>query len=307
MSPSGFVLVFFCLKMETTTDPKGWIQTQVLKMPKRNFKSFNYRIWDTKPSANAFGGYAEMPTAEGKVIAANSGYVAVRHGTTSRFTIISASLFPSEYAVPDNTVRVIFPQRTDFDGLKIDGSEDPADDEGVRSFVIGAQHTFPVIWPERFSGRSAKQVQSWTGIQNPYLRDLITQLERLPTGTGRSIADLLVSITLGRPRFVDPAEDASVAENLRERPGIEFMLHTPLSGGAVGLGLRYNRAGDFYSVDEIYQDGRFETAHDDLYFDDIGAILSEHYGDKNWRNVKVELLKAAPKAKVKVDESCMAV
>jgi hypothetical protein len=132
-----------------------------------------------------------------------------RPGRTS-FDVISTRLLDTAVNIGDK-LALSFYQLRRFDGTMADGSEDPAVD-GCRSFSLtGAASTFPVKWEGRYLGINERLGAEYRTIQNPYLRDMIRQIETLglDDGSDRKLVNVFIDAGATQLTFVDPPEAKS--------------------------------------------------------------------------------------------------
>ena len=153
-----------------------WIKTVVGNHLGRNIRTFKFVTYTGETSHNQLGGVSSLLPAEGKVVEQGEDFTLIKTGPGS-FTIVVSKLL-SEPVTLEDKVAVSFYKLRRFDGTAADGSDDSSVD-GIRTVMLtGAETRFPVTWEGRYLGINERFGASYTAIQNPYLRDMITQMER---------------------------------------------------------------------------------------------------------------------------------
>ena len=279
--------------MKIYPDPSAWIKAIAWKHLGANIRGYKWLTWLGAPKENSFGGLSFIRPQEGKVVDMDDDLVLIKT-KPSEFCVVAKDLLAMPVELNSN-VKLTFYDLRDFDGRKSDGSEDPSED-GCRSMMLtGAKTYFPVIWEGRYPRRAKAVKANWTPIHNnPYLQDLIQQMEGISAGKGRNLVNVLVDAKGSNPVFFDPPEDESCHEDHSKWPSITTTVNSGKFSGQVVI--RYDRAADDYEIILTPNEGA-EIAHTRVYFDDLEPTLVEAIEDGSWQQIKVEVLKAAPKVK----------
>jgi hypothetical protein len=254
-----------------------------------NARRYTWRTWTAEPNHNILGGVSYLLPTEGTVVVSDSEFTLVKTGR-STFDVILTSLLSAAVNVGDK-VALKYYQLRRFDGTKADGSDDPLIN-GCRTFSLtGASSLFPVMWDRRYLGNDGRFAQNYQPIRNPYLRDLIVQMEKLHAedGSDRKIVNILIDAGASQLKFVDPTE----AQSCEIPPAIEMHFERALfAGGKPGdLRIEYNRAMDTYSV-SMSVEGAVEAVVD-VHFNELSSTLRDALDDGSWAKVQVTHLKRA--------------
>jgi len=158
--------------------------------------------------------------------------------------------------------------------------------------ITGAETRFPATWEGRYLGINERFGASYTAIQNPYLRDMITQMEREKVDGGmRCTVNVLVDAGATNLTFTDPVEEESVTTP----PGMTAQIANSKFTGSVFVG--YDRGADTYFIDLTAGEGSEARRIDDVHFNELGERLIEAIDDREWLKAKVVITKKAPKKK----------
>ena len=235
-----------------------------------------------------------LSPCEGKVLEIGEDFTLVKV-TLKRYQVIANNLLDKPVHVGDK-VALTFYKLKRFDGTAADGADDAAVGN-IHSFALtGAATLFPVTWPGRYLGINEKFKGSYTEIQNPYLRDLIEQMENLPVNGGlRTVVNVLVDANGSNLTFNDPPEEKSA----EDAPAIKLQVKTTKFEG--GLQIGYDRASDTFTITLQPSDSsQMPTVLENVYFDDVGNVLIDNIDDGAWLLAKVTLISAAPKKRALV-------
>lgn len=266
----------------------AWLRSVVRGHVGANIRRYDYALYAGQLAHNALGYISYLSPQEGAVADVGEQFSLVKTSPNKFFVVLNALL--SEPLQPGQKVRIVTYRPRRFDGSATDGTEDAAVN-GLRSIVIGgAQSIFPVKWPGRHLGLDEKFSAAWQEIGNPYLREMIEQLEKLPANGGyRRLVNVLIDAGARNLVFVDPPEqDAATA------PAIRMEVATAKFKGV--LELRYDRAGDMYGIS--LQSGESTVDLADITFDELSEQLIDAIDDESWRAAKVTVLRAAKKRAV---------
>ena len=282
-------------------DARSFVMTHGAPQLGKNIRRYKWTTIDGNAKEGMFGQAVDIKPHEGKFIHADEEW-ALFKTSASEFMVIATKLLGGSTFNLDDKVLLTFHKTKDFDGLAANGSDDPSlpvgDGSGISSrsiLLTGAKVEFPVKWEGRYLQRNKSVTDTWVVLQNPYLRDMVQQLEDIRSDRHRTLACILVDAGAGRPAFVDPTEENSYNEDKTLWPSITVSLHNSKFRGLFTL--RYNRASDDYETVFAHENGPVEVI-DTVYVSDLASILVDKIEDDAWRKVKATLLKAAPKKRV---------
>lgn len=274
--------------MSLAKEAASWLKSIVSNHLPSTARQYTWKTYVNEVTHNNLGGVRFLSPTEAKVVDMNDEFVALKErGAT--FVVIERKLLSQEVAIGDK-IGVSFYKLKRFDGLNPDGSEDSAVG-GIRSFMLTGAHTrMPVMWADRHVERmSLGPNVTPIDIRNPYLRDLITQLEQIPVpGQPRKLLNILTDANPSNLSFNDPAEEDSAVDAPAVRLNVATAKHTG------GVEISYDRANDTYSVALTPNAGeamRVEGVH----FDQLAEVLLDGIDDGSWITAKVTMIKAAPK------------
>jgi hypothetical protein len=272
---------------------KEWLQSVIRNHLGANIRRYKFKIWVAGVNHNSLGGVITLAPLEGKVAEVGDEYTLIKQGP-SEVCVVRTDLLDTNVSVGDKIACKFFELRR-FDGKLSNGSQDD-DGSGCISFMLtGAKTYLPVMWDGRYTSYKAFVTDGWSRIENPYLRDLVTQIESIPAPDGfRTGADILVNANAKNLRFVDPAEDQSANEDARKWPSILCDVATAKFTGE--LALRYDRGADTFQFDLTDLQGN-QTVREEIHFNEVVSTLLEFIDDGSWNKVQVTLLKKAPKAR----------
>jgi len=249
-------------------------QLQTLLKPHvpRNARGFNYRVVDSLPQPSMLGITFDPKPFDGKVVALTDEAIIVKTART-QFAVVDRSLATT---VPAEGAKVsVRPYaRRRFDGLRADTPEERSeiDSDGtshtVTTHILGAAPArLPVPKPQCLE-----------------LAQLIEQMENLPAPDGfRKITHLLVDANARDFSLVDPKSKDIICTP----PAINFTVSTAKFAGQVSV--LYDRSADVYGV-ELHQNGELVERRDEVYFDDLGAVLADLIDDGTWRQIVIDVL-----------------
>jgi len=242
----------------------------------RNARGFNYRVVDGLPQPSMLGIAFDPKPFDGKVVALTDEAIIVKTART-QFAVIDRSLAS---VVPDEGAKVsVRPYaRRRFDGLRADTPEERTE--------IGSDGKAYTYTTQILGAAPAK-----LPVPKPQcleLAQLIEQMENLPAPDGfRKITHLLVDANARDFSLVDPKP----ADIIRTPPAINFTVSTKKFEGQVSV--LYDRRADVYVV-ELRRDAELVERRDEVYFDDLGAVLAELIDDGTWRQIVVDVLDRKP-------------
>lgn len=281
---------------------KAWTMSVASAHLGSNIRKYamGFYLGDAHSSTNTYGGISFPTPCSGTVVDMNDQFTLVKT-KPSEFRTIANRLLSTPVQVGDK-IAVKFYQLKRFDGTAADGMDDAAVGR-VHSFSLsGAETKFPVKWADRYLGINEKFAGKYQEIHNPYLRDLIQQMENIPVNGGlRRVVNVLIDAQARDLRFNDPTEERSC----EDPPAIRVHVSSTKFSG--GVEIAYDRAADTYRITLTSNlQGTEPIVLEDVYFDDLGPVLEERIDDGEWLKAKVTLLKAAPKKRAvpSVDQSC---
>lgn len=281
---------------------RAWAHSVAPQHLGRNIREYGFTTVIAGGFQGNFG-LSYFQPIEGKVVDANEKFTLVKTGSKS-FHVILNELLTREVRVGDK-VAVRFYQPRRFDGLAADGSEDPSEN-GLRTIQItGVATQFPVRWEGRHVRASEALQQHYQEITNPYLRDMITQMEQMPVNGGmRKVINVLIDANASKLEFVDTPDSCSPP------PAVRTLVSSKRFVGTVEI--YYDRGTDTYairltpmvgtpcagteSLGELNGDANSHVI-DDVHFDELGERLMDAIDDGSWQRARVTVLKPAPKAK----------
>jgi hypothetical protein len=276
--------------MSLKDSARDWVKSVVNKHLGSNIRQWQSTTYVGELRHNMYGGVAYLPPLQGTVVDESEQFTLVKLSANKFCVILSALL--SEPVAIGSKIAVKFYQLRRFDGSLADGGEDPHVD-GCHTFALtGAETFFPVQWEDRYLGINKKFKHTYREIQNPYLRDLITQMEKIPVNGGmRRIVNVLVDAGAKDLDFVDPPEEKSA----ETPPAVLATVETQKFTGRVEIA--YDRASDTYELRLAPADGGDAEAMTGIHFDELGDALQTAIDDETWMQAKVTVLKAARKPK----------
>lgn len=279
--------------MSLATQAAEWLKSFAVNHLPSTARRYSWKTFVNEVTHNNLGGVRFLSPSEGKVVEINDQFVAVKEkGAT--FVIVERALLSQDVGLGDK-IGLSFYKLKRFDGLNPDGSEDPAVG-GMRSFMLtGGRTRLPVIWEGRSGDNMTMGPGAKTEIQNPYLRDLITQLEEIPVhGTPRKVVNILTDASPSDLSFNDPTEEDSALDAPAVRLNVATAKHTG------GVEISYDRANDTYSVTLTPTAGE-PMRVDGVHFDQLAEVLLDGIDDGSWNKAKVTMIKAAPKKRASAE------
>ncbi len=234
-----------------------------------NARRFQFAIYDGQPKRSTLGFYVDPNPFDGTVVATTRDAIIVKTGRT-QFAVLDRQLVT---VAPDDGAKIhVEPYaRRRFDGLRADTPE-----VQTRNLSDGTSYT-----SKTYILGSAPAKLPVPSPDCPELADLISQLEQLPAPDGfRRITHMLVDAGARDFTVVDP----SPANIIVTPPTIGFSVTTAKFCGQVAI--LYDRGRDTYVV-ELHRGAERIECIDDVYFDDLGAVLERLIDDGSWRQIKV--------------------
>lgn len=272
------------------TKAQEFLNLNVLANLPANARRYTWRNYLGEDNYNTLGGVSYLAPCEGTVVARDNEFTLVKTGRTS-FDVISTHLLSTQVNVGDK-LAIKYHQLRRFDGTLADGSEDPAVN-GCRSFSLtGAFATFPVTWENRYLGVAEKLADTYQVIQNPYLRDLIMQIEQLSVsmGVARKLVSVLIDAGASKLTFVDPTEAQSC--DIPPAIAMHFAKAKFADGQPGDFRIEYDRAMDTYTV--IKASAGIVEKMQNVHFPDLPEVIVDALDDGTWAKAQVTVLKRAP-------------
>ncbi|QHE89301.1 hypothetical protein [Hydrogenophaga sp. BPS33] len=269
---------------------RAWVKTVVGAHVGKNIRSYKFATYTGDTDHNALGGVSYLLPAEGRVVEQSEDFTLIKTGLAD-FCIVKTQLLSEPVAIGDK-VNLQFYQLRRFDGTAADGSGD-ARQNGSRTIMLtGAQTYFPAKWEGRYLGINDRFASEYTAIHNPYLRDMLTQMEEMRVDGGlRRVINVLVDAGAKDLAFVDPQESKSVLVP----PGITCTVNTEKFHGPIMLG--YDRGLDTYFIELGVAGQEGARRIEDVHFNEMGNRLIDALDDRSWLKAKVNIIKKAPKKK----------
>lgn len=267
-----------------------FLNLNVLANLPANARRYTWRNYLGEDNHNTLGGVSYLTPCAGTVVACDNDFTLVKTGRTS-FDVISTHLLSTQVNVGDK-LAIKYHQLRRFDGKLADGSEDPAVNGCISYNLTGAFATFPVTWENRYLGVAEKLAHNYQVIQNPYLRDMIKQIEQLSVsmGAARKLVSVLIDAGASQLTFVDPPE----AQSCDIPPAIAMhFAKAKFAGGQPGdFRIEYDRAMDTYTI--IKASAGIVEKMQNVHFPDLPDVIVEALDDGTWAKAQVTVLKRAP-------------
>lgn len=276
----------------------AWARANLRQFVTGNATKYTWRHCVMELGANMLGMACYSREVLGNVIHLEDDFVVIKEAM-SKFAIVQLDLLREDIQVGDR-VQISFYQPRRLNGTLADGSEDPAVN-GCKTRMIGhfGVH-LPAEWEksefryQRHFALAADRPENTVMIQNPYLIDLVGQIEssssdfKLDNGM-RTVAGLIIDSKARSFKFVDPPED----ESATTPPEVSFSVVNGKFCGKVQI--QYDRAMDYYRL--IFTETGDPEVIDDVDAFSLGGILHERICDGQWKFAKTTVLKRAPKKK----------
>lgn len=262
-------------------DAVAWLRTVVSNHVASNARRYTMQVIADESAVGALGQQVDQKPAEGKVVDGNDDWLLVKAGR-SEFAIVEKALLTDIPGI-GSTIRVTPYHRRRFDGKLVGTPEESKSESGLfrtQTFLIGDSDSRLPLDTEK--------------LQSSHLKDMVNQIKALKTGDGiRNIGNALVDAGGDSPALLgwnDPSDDQAAITP----PSLTFAINTLKFQGA--LMIEYNRAIDYYEL-VLTRDGKEVKRVTDIDFMSLGERIVDLVDDGKWRIPKVEMLKAAPKAK----------
>jgi len=270
-----------------------WAQDKAHPFVGKNCRQFFAGAYTGEAGESALGFPALPGNFEGSVALIEDGMALLKE-STNKFKAIPVNLFTEQVDVGDKAAFVFY-KATRFDGSASDGSDDPAVN-GMKTFSLGLSKTYiPVRFDRNYRDKARitkDESAELPRIQNPYLIDMIEQMEEMRVNGGlRNVASVIKDAGATNIRFVDPLEE----ESAETPPALVFDVDNKLCQATVTV--LYRRVPDCYEIQLQNGEGVFAVTQE-IFFDQLGSELIETIDDGAWKMVKTTILKRAKKAKV---------
>jgi len=263
---------------KTKQDGIDWLKSVVHKHVGANIRRYKYKVMVNAPATAAFLGFQmDISPVDGVVVEQSDDWLLVKSGRNDFFVGLKNML---SY-IPENGSKVFIKPyaRRRFDGKEIGAPEENISD-GIRSQVF------------TLGDSSSRIPLDQKTLKSSYLKDMLNQLNVLPTGDGfRNIGNALVDAGGDHPALLG-YQDPDDKDCLDPRPSLEFSVNTEKFQGS--LVIEYNRGIDYYDI-VLKKDGVEQERREDIDFTSVGPAIVDMVDDGKWRIAKVEILKAAKK------------
>lgn len=204
-----------------------------------------------------------------------------------------------------DTATIVFHKTRRFDGKRLSGEDDSAihDGDGFvrRRYQIGGSQKFPVTWEkDEERGRYARDdyegnAEPKTAIKNPYLIDMIEQIERMQANNGRKLISMMIDCCKGELTYVDPPEDQSCDPDPEKWPA--FSMRAKNMGTAFNFTQRFDRASDVYQI-VVERDGESPEVTSDVYFDELPDIYLRLFDNDEHTKCDLTVIAKAKKTRM---------
>lgn len=277
----------------TKQEATKWAQEKAHPFVGKNCRRFFAGAYTGEAGESALGFPALPGNFEGTVVLIEDGMVLLKE-STNKFKAIPVHLLTEQVDVGDKAAFVFY-KATRFDGSAADGSDDPAVN-GIKTFSLGFQKTYIPVRFDRNHRDKARITKDKDAdlphIQNPYLIDMIEQMEEMRVDGGlRNVANIIKDAGATNIRFVDPLEE----ESADTAPALVLDMDNKVCQATVTV--LYRRVPDCYEI-QLQKDGEVVAVTQEIFFDQLGSVLIDMIDDGAWKMVKTTILKRAKKAKV---------
>ncbi len=266
----------------------AFVRAHCVQSLAKNVKQYFVRSYEGGQATSSFGFPIDFGDAVGRIVAHADGYIGIKT-SPNRFCVIPTTLCSVIPNVGDD-VAVSFYKAMRFDGKRVSGVDDG---DGSR-YCLGNSTQFPVTWtPDPEVGRYERDpygAESKTQISNPYLIDMVRQLEEIKCHDGRLLVSVLRDAYVEGLAFKDPSFDQSWNPDRTLWPAIEMRARNH-AGDQFNFAIRYNRGNDTYSIDSG------GDSFDNVHFDELVDVICPILDDDSWRMAKVTITKVARKLK----------
>ena len=276
-------------KFLSSESARQYVTAKAQKYIPANVRKYTWSTYTDEVRYNSLGGVSYLSDQTGTVVDMDEDFALIKIAR-SHFAVVAKHLLDKPVAVGDKLSLSFYKLRR-FDGTSADGSDDPAVGSVRTCMLTGIYTHFPVKWEGRHLGINEKFAESYQVISNPYLRDLIVQMENISINDGRrAVVNVLVDAGAQNLSFSDPGED----DVLTNPPGIHCDVKTAKFEGRVSV--VYDRGMDTYTV-LLSKDGVVQSESQDVHFNELGEALTRAIDDGHWLKAKVTVLKPAPKGR----------
>lgn len=239
----------------------------------KNAQRIDCTFFDDRPMHNAFAMRVDPRPVEGRVVALTDEAIIVKTGRIA-FVAVDRMLATESPAV-GTKVRATPYFRRDFSGERLDA---PRQENWING--DGKAHEMNVM----VIGSRVARIPLPHKPTNPYLADLVEQLEILRTPDSlRTIANMLVDAKAEAIEVVDPAE-AHLSDT---PPEISFAVTTKKFTGRIAV--LYDDGTMNYAV-ELRAAGAVAERIANVKVTHLAEILADRIDDGTWRRIHVEML-----------------
>ncbi len=264
----------------------AWVRTVAQAHLASNCRQYRWAVYVAQRSnSSAFGFQVDLKPAEGKIVDENEDYVLMKTSRTEFFVAAKESL--SVVPQVGSVCRITPYARRLFDGTRLDAPIEENLGNGIVSKVykLGEYRSYLPI--------------DKASIVCFQFRDMINIIESERADDIPTVAQVLIDAgALAEPVFF---QDVLNEEDICDKPPtLRFKVSTSKHTGYVEI--RYDRAGDCFTVLVLNDDMSIKSRNDEVYIaidspSEIGRIIIDAVDDGSWKIAPVEILKKAPARK----------
>lgn len=246
----------------------------------KNAQRIDCTFFDDRPMHNAFAMRVDPRPIEGRVVALTDEAIIVK---TGRIAFVAVDrMLATESPAAGTKVRVTPYFRRDFAGERLDAPRQENWTDGD-----GKVHEMNVM----VIGSRVARIPLPHKPKNPYLADLVEQLEILRTQDNlRTIANMLVDAKATDIEITDPDE-----EHLSDTPAeISFAVTTDKFAGRIAV--LFDDGAMNYAV-ELRANGAVTKRIANVSVTGLAQVLAELIDDGQWRRIDVAILSPGSKGK----------
>lgn len=263
-------------------DARAWLKSVAHHHLSKTSRKYDFSVYDGLPNHNSTLGFQfDLQPQEGKVVDGNDDWLLLKVGRKNRFFVCAKALL--EF-VPDigDTALITPYARKRFDGKRLDA---PVEETITRGFVAQVY---------KLGERVSKLPIEKDNIRSAYLRDMIEQVEKLPSRDGiRTLGQVLIDAGAYEEPvlFTDPSD----ADLFKTPPMLQFRINTEKHKGL--LNITYDRGIDYYVV-QLTDDSGNNILKEvkNVCWEDLPSLIVNLVDDGKWRIAKVEVLKPRKKS-----------
>lgn len=279
-----------------------WIRAIVGRHLASNIRSYKWMSYLGETRTNSLGGINYLLPTKGTIVDRNGQFTLVKTSPSQFCIVLNSLLADAQTSAPlaadiGDKVAMTFYTLRRWDGTAADGTEDPAEGYSRTMMLTGKKTYFPVRWEGRYLCINERFADSYREIRNPYLQDMIRQLEDAPVNGGiRRAVNVLIDAGGTDLDFVDPPE----AKSVETPPAIRVRFANSKLTGT--LEIFYDRPADLYGL-RITRDADPASPEviDDIGFEELPDALQVAVCEDKFLNAKVTVVKKAPRKRAVVE------